>query len=105
MTVKARGFGSGGRAGSGCPSLVEYDMLASGRANGEGGGARMCPERSTVERSASRRDSPALQPTVAVRGLKDRLRSVHEYVTGVHHPAKELCWSRPGSFSRRGRTH
>ena len=28
---------------------------------------------------------------VHYRGLKDGLRSVHEYVTGVEHPAKELC--------------
>lgn len=28
---------------------------------------------------------------VHYRGLKDGLRSVHEYVTGVNEPAKELC--------------
>jgi ADP-ribose pyrophosphatase YjhB (NUDIX family) len=28
---------------------------------------------------------------VHYRGLKDGLRSVHEYVTGVEEPAKELC--------------
>jgi hypothetical protein len=28
---------------------------------------------------------------VHYRGLKDGLRSVHEYVTGVAEPAKELC--------------
>ena len=28
---------------------------------------------------------------VHYRGLKDGLRSVHEYVTGVKEPAKELC--------------
>ena len=31
---------------------------------------------------------------VHYRGLKDGLRSVHEYVTGTKQPAKELClWS------------
>jgi hypothetical protein len=28
---------------------------------------------------------------VRYRGLKDGLRSVHEYITGVEEPAKELC--------------
>ena len=28
---------------------------------------------------------------VHYRGLKDGLRSVQEYITGVEHPAKELC--------------
>jgi len=28
---------------------------------------------------------------VHYRGLKDGLRSVHDYVTGVEAPAKELC--------------
>ena len=28
---------------------------------------------------------------VHYRGLKDGLRSVHEYITGVVHPARELC--------------
>ncbi len=28
---------------------------------------------------------------VNYRGLKDGLRSVHEYITGVHDPAMELC--------------
>ena len=28
---------------------------------------------------------------VHFRGLKDGLRSVHEYITGVEHPARELC--------------
>ena len=28
---------------------------------------------------------------VHYRGLKDGLRSVHEYVTGAQQPAKELC--------------
>ncbi|MFZ2507841.1 MAG: NUDIX domain-containing protein [Steroidobacteraceae bacterium] len=28
---------------------------------------------------------------VHYRGLKDGLRSVHEYITGVDHPARELC--------------
>ncbi len=32
---------------------------------------------------------------VHYRGLKDGLRSVHEYITGVDEPAKELClWQR-----------
>ena len=32
---------------------------------------------------------------VHYRGLKDGLRSVHEYVTGVREPARELClWQR-----------
>jgi len=35
---------------------------------------------------------------VHYRGLKDGLRSVHEYVTGTKHPAKELClWSTTGA--------
>ena len=33
---------------------------------------------------------------VHFRGLKDGLRSVHEYVTGVADPAAELCLSREG---------
>jgi len=31
---------------------------------------------------------------VHYRGLKDGLRSVHEYITGVDHPARELCLMR-----------
>ena len=34
---------------------------------------------------------------VHYRGLKDGLRSVHEYVTGVQNPAKELCLKAEGT--------
>lgn len=36
---------------------------------------------------------------VHYRGLKDGLRSVHEFITGVEQPAAELCLRRPGTGS------
>ena len=34
---------------------------------------------------------------VHYRGLKDGLRSVHEYITGVQNPAMELCLKAGGT--------
>ena len=44
-----------------------------------------------TERDAVRAPTGVNPARAAVAGLKDGLRSVHEYITGVEVPAKELC--------------